>query len=99
MAHNPWVLGNKKYQKGKRGGKRYPTPPILLISLVSHTAVQVLLCLTYHPYLVQGRAHDRHQETIMDIINQLLLYQGVSYLDRTRGERGDYEESTAWKRA
>lgn len=24
----------------------------------------------------------------MDIINQLLLHQGVSYLDRTRGEKG-----------
>lgn len=41
----------------------------------------------YHSYLVQGRAHDRHQETIMDIVNQLLLHQGVSYLDRTREKK------------
>lgn len=84
MIHIPWVLGNKKYQKGKRG-QCYLLPPMLALSLVNHTPVQVLLCLTtYHPYLVQGRAHDRHQETIMDIINQLLLHQGVSYLDETR---------------
>lgn len=42
---------------------------------------------------MQGRAHDRHQETIVNIINQLLLHQRVSYLNDCIAElKGTHEE-------
>ena len=65
-----------------------------MLSLVNHPPDKVLLCFTtYHPYLVQGRAHYRHQETIMNIINELLLHQGMSYLDGPR-EKKEIKKST-----
>lgn len=37
---------------------------------------------------MQGRAHDGHQEPVMDVINQLLLHQRVSHLQvQERGRR------------
>lgn len=48
----------------------------------SHTHTHTLTSapVRWQPYLVQSRAHDRHQEPVVDITHQLLLNQGVGHL-------------------